>query len=91
MLTGFVKCLKDHNHAIPGDTYIVYYGENVACDILTPTITSVTPPTTKMGYDCIQMIDLLMRGAIGKGNVKKHECLLNYRESCPESVTVRET
>lgn len=82
MLAGFVKCLKDHDCAIPGDSYIVSYGNNTACEIITPTITSICPPTSDMSYDCIKMIDLSMRGALGKGNVKKHDCLLTFRESC---------
>ncbi len=86
MLAGFVKCCKDHEYAIPGDMFIVSYGNNSACEIITPTITSICPPTSDMSYDCIQMIDLSMRGAIGKGNVKKHECVLTFRESCPGPV-----
>ncbi len=86
MLAGFVKCCTDHGCSIPGDIFIISYGNNTACEIITPTITSICPPTSDMGYDCIQMIDQSMRGAIGKGNVKKHECILTYRESCPSPV-----
>ncbi len=90
MLAGFVKCFKDHNCAIPGNTFVVSYGNNIACEIITPTVTSICPPTSDMGYDCIQMIDQSMRGTIGKGNVKKHECLLTYRESCPDTLDTKE-
>jgi len=84
MLTGFVKCLREHGCSIPGDAYIVAYGNSIVSEILSPSITSISPPTSDMGYDCVQMIDMLMKGAGGKGNVKKHECILTYRESCPE-------
>ena len=83
MLAGFTKCLRDHNLVIPGDAFIVSYGNDSVSEILTPTITSICPPTIDMGYDCIHMVDLLMKGLSVQGNVKKHECILTYRESCP--------
>ena len=83
MLSGFVKCLRNHGFTIPGDAVIVAYGNDSICEILTPTITGICPPTSDMGYDCIHMIDQSLRGISGNGSVKKHDCILTYRESCP--------
>lgn len=87
MLAGFVKCLNDHKLSIPGDGFVVCFGNNTACEIITPTVTSILPPSRKMGYDCLRMIDQSMSGLIGKGNVKTHNCEIVYRDSCPTTST----
>ena len=90
MLSGCIKSLKAHGLQIPGDAWAVCFGNNLVCEVMTPSITSIFLPSRRMGYDCLKMIDLSLSGVISSGNIKTHKCLLTYRESCPERAGSKE-
>jgi len=83
MLAGCVKSLISRGLRIPGDAWVVCFGNNIVCEVMTPSITSIFLPSRLMGYDCLKMIDLSLSGVISSGNIKTHKGLLTYRESCP--------
>lgn len=90
MLGGCVKSLIRHGLRIPGDAYVVCFGNNVVCEVMTPSITSIFLPSRQMGYDCLKMIDLSLSGVVSSGTIKTHKGLLTYRESCPEQPEAKE-
>jgi len=85
MVGGVLRCIHEAGLAVPGDIELISFGDKPIHQILRPTITSFSPPTDTMSYNCAMLLHRFIEEGILTDNVKlSFEAACVFRESCPE-------
>ena len=85
MITGVLRCLKDHHLSVPGDMELISYGNKQVNSILTPSITSFLPPAQEMSYNSAKLLHSFIESGTSTDTARlSFEATCIFRESSPE-------
>jgi|GEM_PF-1183432 len=85
MISGVLRCLKEHDVSIPGELEIISYGDKPVNSIVTPSITSFVPPSREMSYNSAKLLHSFIESGTFTDTARlSFESTCIYRESCPE-------
>ncbi len=92
ILKGVIRYIDQHKLRVPEDVLVIAYGQAEAESIFSQscTITNISLPVALMSYDCLSIIDHLLRHEINERQLRVYQGILTYGLSCPDIETIEE-
>lgn len=87
ILKGVMRYIDQNKLRIPEDVMVIAYGQAEAERIFSQscTITNISLPVALMSYDCLSIIDHLLRHEVNERQLRVYQGILTYGLSCPDA------